>query len=176
MRRNVSLFSASILMIISVLYISGITFSRPESTDNEKDDIEIIYKVDEKASKLLEKVPRQESAVVANNSGKNLFVRLKIEVPKSQGEKLILLGRMNKDKFVASSFSSAEKESAEQFWEKKGDYIYYKNSKTNDILKAGSISTEIYESVMLSEKAPEGTENSIIILAEYSETPWAEGS
>lgn len=169
MKQNVSLFAVSILILVSVFYISGITFSKTDEQVEEM--LKIVYTEEEKKI-LSADEPYLESVVIENSSKKDLFVRIKIEVPKVNGEKLILVGRLSKEKFIASSFSSAEQESAEQYWEKKGDYIYYRNSRTGDVLKSGESSSEIYEAVMLNEKAPVGTQNSIVILAEYSETKW----
>lgn len=184
MRRNVKLFSAAFTLVILILSISGITLSKLEKNEEEsrnpnKAALEIFYRQDENQEK--EKIQRgewyKESVSVKNRSDTPLYVRVKLQVSEFKEKNIFRVGKKHGNQFSPLNFDSAEQAGKDEYWVREGDYLYYRNKKTKDMLKPEKETAPIYEAVQLHEALDwqdfsSIKEASLIIIAESAEMPW----
>ncbi|WP_099205223.1 hypothetical protein [Scatolibacter rhodanostii] len=189
MRRNVRIFAISLFAVIAVLSLSGITLSKLEnkqdtSAESGSAKIKVVYqdKEENKAENEGEVKPGhwyKESAAVINEGKEAVFVRVELQIAQMEGENIFRLGMAENNGFVSLDSSIVSPDNKAEYWEKSGNYYYYKNQKTENKLKPGKQTSAIYEAVQLNEsmsvtKLANLGEHSIIISVEYADEPWSE--
>lgn len=151
----------SIVLVICAAFIVKLSYS---GAKNDKDIESEVIKFDDKnvyviGSNTDETTIKpgdtiEENPYVVNSGDTDCYVRVKLVIPQINEESIFKVGTyvnskfietFSDDSFVTLNNSSIEKE----YWEKSGDYIYYKNSSTGNKLLAGSKTKEIYQAVRL---------------------------
>ena len=187
MRRNVRVFVISLGIVTAILTASGLTFSTLEDMRQAENEggmlpVHVVYEGAEQEETEIALQPgefMEEKASVLNESTKDVYVRVLLKIPQCDEVPLFKVGKVINRQFVTAVFNGMEQKQEEEYWEKAGEYLYYRNSRTAGLLKAGKQTAPLYEAVMLS-KEMQGqelaylTEQSIVVAAEFSETQWQE--
>lgn len=178
MRRHIKLFMMSLGSVAVLLSVSGITFSRfkignAASEQAPRPPIAVVYDTGSKKETGLRPGEwRQESVSVVNEGDAPYYVRVRLQIPETKGEPLFKIGRIVSGAFITAAFTEIERGSRTEYWEKIGDYLYYRNAQTGDRLQPGKKTAAVYEAVMLNEYVDAEDEESIIVLAECADKTW----
>lgn len=154
MRKEYKRFIIALAAAIILISTASLTFSALEidagQTQVKTQAVEIILQDDsesETASLTAETIMIQRPYIV-NTGEEDCYVRIRLDISQISGEPMLQVGSISDDAFTTLEFSSAESNSTE-YWEKKGEYIYYRNKLTKNKLLAGSSTPEIYSAVRI---------------------------
>lgn len=161
MKRNVRLFLCALAVTIGLISLTGVTFSYLQQTDYKQEadiygDMNIVLMENTDAADESIKIKPGEAVkrevYVVNAGSEDCYVRVKVAVPEVEGIRLFQLGKLENKNFTETILAADGAIAGQdtEHWERSGEYLYYRNTKTGNRLTAGNKTPYLYEAVRLS--------------------------
>lgn len=151
------LILALLAALLGLVSLSGLTFSRmqekPERSGSADEiRVELHWEGQEKVGSIpvLEKHSVVSRRLYAENTGElPCYIRVKLYMPQVDGSSLFELGELSGDVFFQKD-GKATKE--KEYWEKIGEYFYYRNARTQNLLLPGDKTASLFSALQVSTK------------------------
>ncbi len=178
MKRNrVRPILALLAALLGLVSLSGLTFSRmQEKPGNAEADevlqVELHWEGQEKAGSI--PVLGKQSVVsrrlyVENTGDLPCYVRIKLHIPEMGDASIFELGELSGEDFFPKEGQAS---AAKEYWEKKGEYFYYRNVQTQNLLQPGGRTRPVFSALRVTPSLREMPASQM----ELEVTAWAQAA
>lgn len=178
MKRKIKLLLLGLILVVGLLSVTQLTFSYLGSEDlfgsAKSAEVELTRKSQpEEVQSVKPGGTLRDEPYIRNSGEVPCYLRVKIQIPEQGGVPIFKLGKLAGGSFSELLFSDADIgiiTLQDEYWQKEGDYIYYRNKSTGNRLLQNSSTPALYSAVsVISDLKPEtlgdaGDENQDIII------------
>ena len=87
---------------------------------------------------------------IENTGGNPCYIRIKVCIPQAEGVDILELGTLVNDFFLPLDFSeNTGRNKTGEYWTKEGEYLYYRNRSTQNILMPQKETPPVYSAIRL---------------------------
>ena len=155
MKRKIKLLLLGLISVVTLLSVTQLTFSYLATEElfggAKPAEVELTRKEQSETTESIKPGGTLQDEPYIRNSGEvPCYLRIKIQIPTQNDEPIFRLGRLSDGNISELLFSDADigiLTLQDEYWQREGDYIYYKNKSTGNRLLQNSSTPVLYSAV-----------------------------
>lgn len=149
---RLKLFISTLLSLICLISASGVARAYFTTGEIMGENADVEIRIDGKTPEITEITENDivSAAYYIHNTGnEDCYVRVKLVSPIVNEKEVFAFGEKHWRKFEANEYTAPTLKKNE-YWERVGDYLYYRNPETGNVLKRNSDTQPVFSAIRIS--------------------------